>query len=98
MIFITIKNYPWCVESKMSDVPLQQVAPHSIQRELELLEKLYTLYITVLQKVNGYADLLWTWHPCFIIQYSGFFPLLLLRINILFMLFEELAESSGNNN
>jgi len=30
------------------------------KKELELLEKLYTLYITVIQKVNGYADLLWT--------------------------------------
>jgi len=30
------------------------------KKELELLEKLYTLYIVVIQKVNGYADLLWT--------------------------------------
>ena len=29
-------------------------------QELGLLEKLYTLYIVVVQKVNGYADLLWT--------------------------------------
>ena len=29
------------------------------KKELELLDKLYTLYITVLQKVNGYNDILW---------------------------------------
>ena len=34
--------------------------PLPLAQELELLEKLYTLYITVIQKVNGYADLLWT--------------------------------------
>eukprot|EP01012_Entosiphon_sulcatum_P023115 TRINITY_DN280_c0_g1_i7.p1 TRINITY_DN280_c0_g1~~TRINITY_DN280_c0_g1_i7.p1 ORF type:complete len:2218 (+),score=554.82 TRINITY_DN280_c0_g1_i7:76-6729(+) len=30
------------------------------QKELGLLEKLYTLYINVIQKVNGYAELLWS--------------------------------------
>eukprot|EP00658_Telonema_sp_P-2_P083320 TRINITY_DN8993_c0_g2_i1.p1 TRINITY_DN8993_c0_g2~~TRINITY_DN8993_c0_g2_i1.p1 ORF type:complete len:4024 (-),score=1669.66 TRINITY_DN8993_c0_g2_i1:145-12216(-) len=29
------------------------------KKELELLDKLYTLYINVLQKVNGYNDILW---------------------------------------
>ncbi len=30
------------------------------QKELSLLEKLYTLYVSVLQKINGYSDLLWS--------------------------------------
>ncbi|KAL7701682.1 dynein heavy chain [Lotmaria passim] len=30
------------------------------KKELELLDKLYTLYINVLQKVNGYNDILWS--------------------------------------
>lgn len=31
-----------------------------IKRELGLLQKLYTLYNTVIETVNGYFDILWS--------------------------------------